>query len=232
MIWFSVTIMMAAFGLGAAAVVMLSWWWAIAALAVFAAGVCLAERGHIMRDTHTSVSLRREVAEVRHPAERPMHGADPHDIRHVATGEQRQVHPEPARPSARDLAHAWGFALLLLGVWLLIAPSLLGYPTEIRSGVDGRWRDITAGSILILTGLWTVRADRPNKLALAAAAAAAVILVVITQTTTVPTTAMRVNELLCGALVVICASLHGLYARQWQDRLRRVPGPHPEHKPH
>jgi hypothetical protein len=232
LIWLGVLLMLAGLLVAAAAVIVLSWQLAVIAGVLAATGALTAWRGRIFRDTHGTSPMRREIAEVKSPHDTDTSGHDPSDMGHLISVGHGPVHPPPATPTTGDKARLWGMGLLAMGVWLLFAPSVLAYPTETRAGIDGLWRDIGSGTLLILTGLWSARTSRPSKLVVAAAVAAALVLLLITETTTVPTDGMRLNELTCGILVLVITCGHTWYAYRWQDRLRHRVGPHPYHKPH
>lgn len=231
-IWAGTLLLLVACLVGAVAVAMWTWWLGIVAGVLAVVGAALAWFGRILRDTHGTAPVAREWHELKDPEGTDTVGRDPGDMGRMAYDPYPEALPPPAEQTSEDKAQLWGLLVLLLGLWLLVDPYFLQYPNEVRSGVDGRWRDISTGVLLLLTGLWTARTARPNLFVLLAGVVAGLVLILITETTTVPTTAMRINELACGALAIVLIAGHSWYAHRFQTWLRHQPGETPHHKPH
>jgi len=48
---------------------------------------------------------------------------------------------------------AFSFLLALIGVWLVIAPTAIGYQPAIARWADATWNDVVVGAVLVLGGL-------------------------------------------------------------------------------
>lgn len=54
---------------------------------------------------------------------------------------------------------AFSLLLALAGVWLVIAPTAIGYQTAPAAWVPATWNDVVVGGLLVLTGLGLLTAQ-------------------------------------------------------------------------
>ncbi len=194
----------------AAGVVELSWAWVVPGLVLLAAGGGIAVRGGVLADSRTG-SVAQEAHEVERGGTRQgsAPGADVDDDRAEAVSRQadatRRELLEAAQHSGRpNLAPLGSGLTLLVAAWLVVAQWTV-YPTGSVPQANAL-RDLGVGIVAALAGL-RVAVAGPRLAASAVLAACGAALVLFGLLMPHVSTGVRVQEVACGALLLLGAGL-------------------------
>ena len=190
----------------------LSWTWSALGVLALAVGGGLMWRGGVMHDAHATKPVDHELRDVREggtqegvSAEQEL-GSDAARRRAAFVTEQtRALLASRTHAPAPPLRPIGVTALLVLGVWLLIAQYALGYPFTVL-GQNSALRDLGPGLVVLLAAFW-LRQCGPSRVATALCLLSGVALLVFGFAVAHDAVRVQWNEILSGLLVMIGAAL-------------------------
>jgi hypothetical protein len=212
LVWVGIGLGIVALGVAGVALMTGLMWLAYLGGATVVAGLLLAWYGGVEFDTRGQEPPHHELKEVldgaSHTGTSPASHVVGPQVEENAARRTRQATRLMARSTGgpwRELRTMGAFGLVALGIWLLLGTALLGYPFTVR-GQDAALRDVGFAVVLTLAGL-RLRLQRRSLLATAVCLCVGALLLLSAVTLPHDSASVRWNELLCGLIVVVLASL-------------------------
>ncbi|MGH3446545.1 MAG: hypothetical protein ACRDQA_10605 [Nocardioidaceae bacterium] len=125
----------------------------------------------------------------------------------------RRVYDAVPPLSSEDRAKFGGFLVLIVGVYLFLAPWVLYYPTT-EAAVDVHLRDVGVSIVCVLCGQWLIRSTRADTAVVVPVGLAGLALLFATFFTSDPSARAQVSEVVCAVLILGGAGSHWLIGRR------------------
>lgn len=181
--------------------------WSVAGAIGLFVGLVTAWLGGILRDVHitrspTRVEARQVEQDDVHPGDAATDRLQGPAIASRTRAINEATRERLSRPAPRpSVDRAAGLVLIMLSVWLLVCPAVLGYPFSAEV-TNARLREQGLAVVLELAGIWRLLVGR-SRVAFGVGLVAGLALLVSAAVMQPESGVIAVNEAVIGALVIL-----------------------------